>query len=56
MKLQILSDLHTEFSNFDPPEIDADVVGLAGDIGVGTGGIEWAAQRFLEVPVVDIGD
>ena len=52
MKLQILSDLHTEFSNFDPPEIDADVVVLAGDIGVGTGGIEWAAQRFLVVPVV----
>ena len=25
---------------------------LAGDIGVGLGGIEWAARRFPKVPVV----
>ena len=35
MKLHILSDLHSEFAGFTPPEIDADVVVLAGDIGVG---------------------
>lgn len=52
MKLQILSDLHTEFSDFDPPDTDADVVVLAGDIGVGTDGIEWAARRYSEVPVI----
>lgn len=52
MKLHILSDLHTEFSDFEAPETDADVVVLAGDIGVGTGGIEWAAGRFPDVPVV----
>ena len=51
MKLHILSDLHTEFSDFDPPETDADVVVLAGDIGVGTGGIEWIANRFPTQPV-----
>ena len=26
MKIHILSDLHTEFSDFDPPETDPDVV------------------------------
>jgi predicted phosphodiesterase len=52
MKIHILSDLHTEFSDFDPPETDADVVVLAGDIGVGAGGIEWAARQYPKVPVV----
>lgn len=52
MKLRILSDLHTEFGDFDPPETDADVVVLAGDIGVRTGGIEWAVRRFSEKPVI----
>ena len=52
MKLHVLSDLHTEFADFSPPETDADVVILAGDIGVGLGGIEWVARRFSEVPVI----
>jgi Icc-related predicted phosphoesterase len=52
MKIHILSDLHTEFSDFDPPETDADVVVLAGDIGVGKGGIEWAAHHFSGKPVI----
>ena len=52
MKLHVLSDLHTEFADFSPPETDADVVILAGDIGVGLGGIDWAARRFSEVPVI----
>jgi len=52
MKLHILSDLHTEFSDFDPPDTNADVVVLAGDIGVGTGGSEWGARHFPEAPVV----
>ncbi len=40
MKLHVLSDLHTEFADFSPPGTDADVVVLAGDIGVGLGGID----------------
>ena len=52
MKLHVLSDLHTEFCDFDPPATDADAVILAGDIGVGTGGIEWAARQYPETPVV----
>ena len=54
MKIHILSDLHTEFSDFDPPETDADVVVLAGDIGVGGGGIQWAERRYPKVPVIDV--
>ena len=52
MKLHVLSDLHTEFADFSPPGTDSDVVVLAGDIGVGLGGVEWAARRFSEVPVI----
>lgn len=52
MKLHILSDLHTEFADFSPPDSGADVVILAGDIGVGLAGIEWAAGKFPKTPVV----
>ncbi|MFQ6006762.1 MAG: metallophosphoesterase, partial [Woeseia sp.] len=52
MKLHVLSDLHTEFGDLNPLETDADIVVLAGDIGVGTGGIEWAARQFSEEPVI----
>lgn len=52
MRLHILSDLHTEFADFTFPNVDADVVVLAGDIGVGLGGIEWAAKKFPIQPVI----
>ena len=52
MKLHILSDLHTEFADFSPQDVDADIVILAGDIGVGLGGIEWAASKFPKTPVI----
>jgi predicted phosphodiesterase len=46
MKLHILSDLHLEMINppygWRIPESAADAVVLAGDIGVGTAGVEWA--------------
>jgi predicted phosphodiesterase len=42
MKIQVLSDLHVEFARFELPQTDADVIVLAGDIGVGTGGLELA--------------
>jgi Icc-related predicted phosphoesterase len=54
VKLHILSDIHTEFSDFDPSDTDADVVVLGGDIGVGTGGIEWATRCFPRSPVLYI--
>jgi len=52
MKLHILNDLHIEFEDFAPPATDADVVILAGDIGVGVEGLRWAKDRFLDRPVI----
>lgn len=56
MKIHYLSDLHLEFGtmrrSYQPPT-EADVVVLAGDIGVGLQGIDWALKTF-EVPVVYI--
>jgi len=43
LKIHVLSDLHTEFADFDAPATDADVIVLAGDIGVGVRGLYWAA-------------
>jgi predicted phosphodiesterase len=52
MKLHILNDLHIEFEDFVPPATDADVVVLAGDIGVGMEGLHWAEDRFPDKPVI----
>lgn len=50
-----MSDIHLEFAKWpravDVREIDADVTVLAGDIGVGLTGIEWALQAF-DRPVI----
>lgn len=52
MHLQILSDLHLEFMALDNPQAaEADVVILAGDIGLGTKGVKWALSSFT-VPVI----
>jgi predicted phosphodiesterase len=48
MKVHILSDLHIEFSPYHLQVLDADVIVLAGDIGVGIKGIEYAMQ-LLEI-------
>ena len=52
MKLQVYSDLHIEFEAFDAPKTDADVIILAGDIGVGIGGVEFAATLAKRAPVI----
>ncbi len=52
MKLHILNDLHIEFEDFAPPATDADVVILAGDVGVGMGGLHWAENRFPDRSVI----
>lgn len=51
MKIAYYSDLHLEFKDWIPPQTDADVVVLAGDIHVGDGAIEWA-QRHFNQPVI----
>ena len=55
MKIFYASDLHIEFEDnretlrFEG--LDADLTILAGDIGAGIGGIEWAAKAF-NMPVI----
>lgn len=52
MKIHVLSDLHIEFEDFVPPATQADAVVLAGDIGVGAQGLQWAQDRLPHVPVI----
>jgi len=51
MKLYVLSDLHNEFSPFEPVAGDFDLVVLAGDIDVKARGVKWANEAF-ECPVI----
>lgn len=51
MKLHVLSDLHLEIEPFSPPEIEADLIVLAGDIANGADGVEWA-KRVFRAPVL----
>ncbi|MEW5848303.1 MAG: metallophosphoesterase [Myxococcota bacterium] len=51
MKLHILSDIHLEFGPFEPPDVGADVVILAGDIAPKLQGVRWALATF-KVPVI----
>ncbi len=46
MRIHLLSDVHLEFGKLRLPEIEADVTVLAGDIGVGLQGIEWALSAI----------
>ena len=52
MKIQIISDLHQEFGfmgmNFDM----ADLIIFAGDIHVGTKGIEWMLKQVSSTPII----
>lgn len=47
MRVLIYSDLHLEFgTGFEPPNIDVDLVVLAGDIGKGVKAVHWANDAF----------
>jgi Icc-related predicted phosphoesterase len=52
MKLHALSDLHIEYADFTIPQTDADVIILAGDIGVGLGGLDWVKTQTMDKPVL----
>ena len=54
-QLLVLSDLHLEFSDWtpDPDAVaQADIVVLAGDIHVGSQGIDWAVRTFPGKPCI----
>ena len=46
MKILIYSDLHNEFDCFTPPNVEVDLVILAGDIDLLNRGVKWANQSF----------
>ena len=54
MKIHVLSDLHLEFSipHQSLGDVQSDVVVLAGDIGSGVSGIEWAGETWSDRPVI----
>ena len=52
MRLHVLSDLHLEHSPFEPAEVDAELVILAGDVAPGLAGVEWAKDAFGGRPVL----
>ncbi|AKK71280.1 phosphoesterase [Chryseobacterium sp. P1-3] len=54
MKIQIISDLHQEFGNTELYFGNSDVVVLAGDINLGTKGIDWIKSKISNKPVVYI--
>lgn len=62
MLIWIMSDLHLELEHGEDrfswipgqpfPEVDPDVIVLAGDVHRGTHAVHWAARTFPETPVL----
>ena len=52
MKIRVLSDLHLELHDWDPPDVEADIIVLAGDIHSGARGVEWARRQFPLMPIL----
>ena len=52
MRVHVLSDLHVEFAPFQPNNVDADVIVLAGDIHTGKNGIKWILKSFPDRPAI----
>lgn len=52
MRIHILSDLHLEFSNYQPHAVECDAVVLAGDIGVHVQGVEWARHTWPDKEIL----
>lgn len=48
MKIQIISDLHQEFGVSELSFGNADLVILVADINLGTKGIEWIKETYLQ--------
>lgn len=55
MKVRVLSDLHLEFTQYQPSHLPSggeDLVVLAGDIGEGLKGIQWAKRAIPDRPTI----
>src|SRR6185437_8253206 len=51
-RFRVFSDLHLEFHDWTPPPAATEAILLAGDIAVGTHGIEWARRHFPDTPII----
>ena len=56
MKIQIYSDLHIEFEAFNPVDVGADIVVLAGDIHTKSRGVAWANTVFSAPVIYALGN
>ena len=54
MRIRILSDLHLEFAPISLPEVDADLVVLAGDVHTKRDGLAWIRDAFPDQPGIYI--
>ncbi len=52
MKIQLYSDLHIEFEEFEATVDKADVIIFAGDVGVGEMGINWLKRLKTDKPLL----
>ncbi len=52
MRVQLLSDLHIEFGDYEFLDANADVVVLAGDIHTKNSGLKWAVENIKNRPVI----
>ncbi len=52
INIQIISDLHQEFGMTDLSFDNADIVVIAGDVNLGTKGIDWIKSKITKKPVV----
>lgn len=52
VSLSFMSDLHLDVGDFTPPETDADIVVLAGDIHAKQHAMPWIRQHFADKQVV----
>jgi predicted phosphodiesterase len=52
MQIRVMSDLHIEFFDFQPTEVPADVVVLAGDILTEAYGFGWAREQFPDKQII----
>jgi len=57
MRLHVLSDVHRDLSGeIDLPEVAADVVVLAGDVGGGFDSLRWAMRSFTQPVLFVLGN
>ena len=52
MRVHVMADLHLECEPFQPKNVPADVMVLAGDVHSGVNGIKWIRKNFRGLPVI----